>query len=465
VSIFDTLGRLFARPLGAGMVEPRQPIFFNEKDWLGDQIKIYASPTVKLWPLRDELSNPTEETLEMRAAYPALLKEPTLKASFFGSMHNVASLEMVCTPADYNNKMDREVAKFTRYYILRRRQTCLHLVESMGYGGRIHGYSLSHKKRIKETVGPWAGKWVLKEFKPKPVTNNRIVPVVDEYNNLKAIQSNWPNRNEYHDPADFVFFTYLKLLGSLTGMSDFRAAKRACMFKEATIKLRMIALDKYTGPYLTAKYPGAQDALRKNLETELAKARAAGYIVMPDGCEVNVVDLTLKSTQEFRAAIEDFDREIAIATNFASLHIFTSQGPSDPRGDSQVQQKQSQIGDWYIAALMAETLQEQVVPEAVEDNFGAEYDHPIVSIGGVESGDILNELNVGSRVQSLGGGLEAREVYRRAGWTMPEGTPDVLLPPLPPVSAKPITEATPPTPPTPVDKPQPVAAFADELQR
>ena len=36
-------------------------------------------------------------------------------------------------------------------------------------------------------------------------------------------------------------------------MSDFRAVYRAVTCKEAAIKLRMIALDKFSGPYLTGK--------------------------------------------------------------------------------------------------------------------------------------------------------------------------------------------------------------------
>jgi hypothetical protein len=41
---------------------------------------------------------------------------------------------------------------------------------------------------------------------------------------------------------------------------------------------------------------------------------------------------------------------------------------------------------------------------------------------------VVKELESGSKVQELGGGLEAREVYRRAGWKMPEGTPAILFP-------------------------------------
>jgi hypothetical protein len=427
MSFWESLGRLIAKSQPAD--KPSEP---GEIEWLRDQVAMFNHSRVRLHPLRDSLANPTNETWEMRRLYPTLLREPTLKAAFFGSMLSVAALELNCTPAGGRTATDadRQCAEFMRHYINGRRTSCLHLVESLGFGGRIHGFSVCHKKRKREDKGRWEGKWVIDRFKPKPVVENRIELEVDEFNNLTAIQANWPNGGRRYDPADFVVFTYLKLFDQLTGMSDFRAVRRAVKMKEDALTLRMIMLDKFSGPYFKGKYAKGQDGQRREMEAALKKARGEGYIVFESspGNDVEVVDLTMKSYTEFKSAIEDLDQEIARGINFATLHMFTSGGKNDPRGSAKVQQETSQIDQWYMAAILADAIQQYVIPEGVEDNFGANYDLPVVTVGGVSADAILKDLEVDAAIQAMGGGVDSADVYRRANRPMPAGTPAVLYP-------------------------------------
>ena len=46
--------------------------------------------------------------------------------------------------------------------------------------------------------------------------------------------------------------------------------------------------------------------------SELAKARASGYITLPaDGSDIEILDLAVRGTSDFQAAIDDFERRCA----------------------------------------------------------------------------------------------------------------------------------------------------------
>ena len=421
MAVWDWIGRQLARvhgtsaPSTAGMDTLR-----GERAYLAEMIKHYSAASLRLTP---GMHNPTGEDDTIRNYYPVMLKEPTLKAAFFGSMFAVASLDLVVKPADKRNPKDKEVAEFVHHYLTRRRGNVLHLVEGMGYGGRIHGYSVCEKVKEVESRGKWAGKIVLKELKPKDVSQGRIYLEVDSYNNLTAIQANHPNRGQRFDPKDFVVFTYLRIFGAHTGMSDLRAVYRAVTLKEQAIKLRMIALDKYSGPYLKGKY--GDEKTRAGLATALAQARANGYITISQADEVEVINLALAGTSDFKAAIDDLDREIAIGISFASLHMMTGK-VGEERGSATVQQQTSEVGQWYMAALIGAAINEQMIPDAVDLNFGPEYDLPTVQLGGISPDAILKELAVDKMLHEMGvdGSLEA--IRDRAQRQPPTGPDDTL---------------------------------------
>jgi uncharacterized protein DUF935 len=413
MSIWSRIGQLLFR---SAVDTVRQ----QERAHWQEIIKLYGSGQVRLSPFTH---NPTEEDAAIRDKYPVLLKEPTIKAAFFTKIFAVASLDLVVQPADKRDPQAKPIAEFVHHALARRGMGTRRIVESLAYGGTIHGFSVSEKVKCVEERGRWKGKVVYRELKPKDVSGNRIMLEVDDYRNVTAVIANHANAGKRVDPADVVLFTYLPLFGSPTGMSDLRAVYRAATLKEAAIKLRMIALDKYTGPYLKGTYTG--DDVRSYLETALSKARADGYITLPEGANVEVIDLAVRGTSDFKAAIDDFDKEMLIGLHGAFLHVLEGQ-TNNGAGDTSVHRTTSELFQWYLTGLVVDAINEQLVPELVDLNFPGTPDYPMVSLGGVNPREILDELAIDEKLHTMGLPLSKEQLYEKSQRQPPASPEDTL---------------------------------------
>ncbi len=391
----------------------------SERAELREKIKIYSNNYNLLSPFLDNLTN---ETSEIRDYYRVMLAEPTVKAAFFGKVWAVASLELRILPAG-KGQADRDIADFIHHCLTRCKGGSRSIIESMLYGGLIDGFSISEKVKRIEERGRYKNRLTLQELKPKDASKSRIQLQTDVYGNVTRIRANTNNAGTFFDPKDFVLFTYLPLFGNLMGMSDFRASYRAATLKLAAIKLRMIALDKYSGPYLKGKFTSPE--VKTYLETALSKARGEGYIVIPEGCEVDVMDLATTATTDFKAAIDDFDKEIVIGLNGAFLQMLEGQ-TADGRGNTQVHKSVSELFQWYLAALAEDAMNDQIIPELVDCNFGTGYDLPRASLGGINAGDVLNELQIDEKLHNMGVPLSLEDIYERSDRIPPKSETDKL---------------------------------------
>lgn len=333
--------------------------------------------------------NFTYETREMLEAYRKWPAEPTAKAALAGKVMNVAALGLQVKPSDKGNPRAHEVADFVRHNLNR---------VALGFPGLVYeilihslqeGWSVCEPVWTTEERGRFNGKRVLKDFKSKDT--RYIVPLVDPFRNIAALYNYRGNANEAFDPSEFVIYSHLPIFRNPTGTSDLRAAYRAMHFIPAVVKLRMIFLEKYTGPFL--KGTAKDRTIKSKMAQELAKARADGWIVLDAGSDVEAINLAMSGTADFQAALDDFRKEMATSISGAFLQMMTA-GDPNARGDSRVQQDTANLFVWWLAEMVAVTINRQLVPLIVDPNYGATEDLPVVTLEAVKPADIQADLGI-----------------------------------------------------------------------
>lgn len=400
-----------------------------ERDWLVEQIKAYTIGYNRLSPLAENL---TGETQEIRDQYRQMLKEPVIKAAFLKKVFSVASLDLTVKAAT-KDQAAQDLAEFHKDNLTKSKGGVRAIVLELLLHALMDGFVVAEKVRDVARRGKWKGKIVLKQLKAKDTAGSKIQLVLDQYKNVIAIRANNANAGREFDPKDFVVLTYLSFFGSPFGMSDFRAVFRASSLKEAAIRLRMIFLDKFTGPYLKGKF--TDDATRTYLEAALKKARASGYITLPEGSDVEVIDLALRGTADFKQAIDDFDREILVGMQGSFLDMMEGQTPGG-RGDTAVHKSTAELFVWYMAELVKDCINDQLVPEFTDLNFAGDPELPLAELGGVDPASILADLQIDKLLHELGASLSLEDLYDRAQRPMPK-SPDDTLPGAKPPAAGP----------------------------
>ena len=436
---------------------PSDPTVAQERSWLNELMRTYNGPSFQQWYRSDNI---TDETDEMRRAYRLALAEPTVKAAVIGKVLNVASLDLRVIPANKRNARDNEIADFVKSSLQGCRGGVPKIVWNIAAPGLIDGWSLNEPVWTTGDQGKLRNRWTLADFKMKDTKFVR--PITDEFRNVVAFQAMQHNNGMLLDPKDFVHFTYMSFFENPTGMSDLRAANRAIKLKVAAVKLRMMFLDRYSGPYFKGKV--GDPTARAELATALGKARSQGYIVLDEQSDVEVIDLASRGTSDFKSAIDDLDKEIVVSVYGAFLHMLEGTN-GDARGSSQVQKTTAELFVWYLSTLVCQTIQEQLVPELVVPNFGRDVDYPRIALEAVNPNAILKELEIDEKLKTLGLDLSKEDIYDRASRNPPASNEDRL-----PGAQPPPTGmgggfpgfSGPPPPPGPAPTP-PTLPFAEDL--
>lgn len=391
-----------------------------ELPFLNEQIKAYNT-TLRMRQT-SLFDNYTAETVEMRNAYRrASLAEPAIKAALIGKIGNVMSLGLNVAPAGLT-PADKLIAKFCKDTVVQSSGGVPDVVWSILSGGLIDGHSVAEKVFTRYTHGEHAGRVGLLKLKAKDT--KYIQFEVDPFRNVTGVYSMRGNSGTMFPPSDFVLFNHLSLFDSPWGTSDLRASYRAAEMLPAVIKLRQIFLDKYAGPFIKGKYTDA--TMQASMMQELAKARAMGFITLPkDGSDIEVLDLATRGTSDFQQALDDLRKEIAIGISGAFLHMLTSN--SNDRGDSQIQQDTVDIFVWMLSVRVAQCLNEQLFPELVEYNFGAQFGVPRATLEAPNHATVKAELEVAQTLHSMDVPLSLEELYERSGWNPPKDEKDKLV--------------------------------------
>jgi hypothetical protein len=373
------------------------------------------------------------ETAEQRREYPHMAaSEGGIKSALLTRCRSVASLDLTVVPASKSPR-DKMIADCYRAALFGLSggpgQIGLKaIVYNVGIPAFIEGYSLCDFALAPqvETRGQWRGRRMLACCKAKrPGTYQ---PVVDEFGNLTGVRDTTGGATpgagwgEVY-PADwFLYYTFFALYGDLFGTSDLRAAYLAYTQKQAVSFLRISFLDKLQGGMLVAK--GVGEELQAAMLAALEKARGAGFITVPPGVELQVVNMAAGSEAAFKAAIDDLDRQMLIAVAGAHLQIQEGQ-TTGGRGNTNTQRGIAELAEWELAADIGALLT-VAARRWVDENFaGADYPEA-VKLGGIDPAQTLAEMEVAKLAHDMGQPLSKEEVSERSGWKLPAAPEDIL---------------------------------------
>lgn len=376
------------------------------------------------------LSNLTGETPEMRAAYRQMLGDPYVKSAVFTKILAVGSLDLNVMATDADDSQAKEIAKSG--------QNGLEAMEGgiTGIAWRLLIGALTEGKVLCEKVwglaehGKFKGQVVLADLKDKDPYTYRIL--IDEYLNVTHIEGVRNNYGRIWPVRDFVYYAHAKVYGNPNGMADLRAAYRAWWKLDTIGKLRMLGLDRYTGPFLKGTYP--DESLRASLEAALAQARAEGYITLPQGAELEILDLMPRGTSDFESAERDAKEELYTGICGAYLQQMEGATPGG-RGNTKVHKSVSELFQWHLVNQAETLINKQILPDLTEFNYGSDAEPPKVALGAIDVNELQAELALDQGLYNMDFPLSRKELADRYSRVIATDPEDILKRPAQPSAA------------------------------
>ena len=384
---------------------------------IGEKIARFAPRGLGYHPSLDQ----TNENETQRRAYPKMVAEPSIKAALYSKLFAVASLELSVQPAE-DDPNGAQTAAFVRHALTSCRGGSRKIIESITLPGLIAGYSLCGKIWKQEDRGKYAGKVVLADL--KSYDPNDYWLEIDGYKNIIAVTSRLDNKR--YPLTEFAHWAHLPLYENPLGMSDLRAAYRQYTIIGLAWKYWAIVLERYTLPLLKGKYPKDKDTkFQRAIEEAMKNAKANGYISYPDGSDVEALEMALNAGPAFHLAIDDLQKEAFLGITFSYLQALEG-NKTGARAMGQVHQSSSELLVWYLADCAAGVLNDQVVPQLVDWNFGAGVPYPKVSFGSVNDADLLPSLQLDQGLMGMGLTLSKKAAYARYNREMPLDETDAI---------------------------------------
>jgi len=347
-----------------------------------------------------DLDNYGRETDEMRNAYREFhRKEPSVRSAIEGVIASIADTDVAVMPEDDSRQIDCKAAEFIQWTVERSPHGWDGLIRRVGLAGMIDGWSVNEPTLQGTTShNKWGGYWGLKHVKNKDTAHLRLQ--LDVHRNILGVVNNVRGLATYPTRKAIVF-THADVFDNPFGASELRAAYRACQMIENAYKLWSYALKANAGPFLKGTIKQAER--RKAMERALAEARAGGWIVVPDGDTVDLVNLaSATSFDAFERQIDKLREEIYMTIRGAYLpYMQGASSGGETRGDSE-QSKSAGANprERVLAKAIARCISLQLFPSLVVPNFGPMCGIPRLVIGGVDWKETKDQLDVADSVRN-----------------------------------------------------------------
>lgn len=358
------------------------------------------------------------ESQTMRRAYRVMLKDPIVKAAVLSKLFGTASLTLRVQP-DGNGPLAKKVAAFSKWSLERSETGVSGLIVNILFGALLEKVSVCEKVFGYIDRGEYAGQVGLARLSPLDPDN--FVVETDEHRRITGVKQMFGTNTLEMYPADcFTIWQHLPLYG--VGISDLRAAYRAYYLLDTVWKLRGIFLDKIAMPVVMGKYK--DETQEPALSAKLAKLRALSWLAVPEDIQVEAIELSQRSGQEWRDCILDLRQEVVIGIQLGFQHILEG-SQTGARASAQVHVGQSELAVWYTSESVGTVLSKQVIPDITDLNYaGAGY--PLATLEGIDDDDLTASLAIDNGLHAMGVDLDKDELYERYGRARPTKPENVL---------------------------------------
>lgn len=387
---------------------------------------MFQGGQLRFLPMSDGV---TEETPEMRAEYIKMfLKEPSIKAALLSKIIAVASMKWSILPASEDPK-DKRVAEWVDHCIRSCKGGLRKICENVLLFGLVNGQSLNEKlyayQKSRKFADLFPDGYVTNIFRIKVKTNLDYRLEVDQFRNVKGIWSHQAARR--FDPSYFVLFNFMPMYENPAGTSDLRAAIRAYNIINMAHQFRAIYLEQFSLPVMkgTIKDPNDKEMMQF-LESAIQDVRSLGWFVVPEGTAIEALNIAARGESEFNTTIEDLRKEIYLCLVGSYLQAMEGDTPGGA-GSSSVHKSTQELFIWYLAELLSEVINDQIITELVGMNL-SDVDPPRIQIAAIEDTELLVSAEILTTLQNAGLDVSKKETYKRFQITPPVDESDALKP-------------------------------------
>ena len=268
--------------------------------------------------------------------------------------------------------------------------------------------------------GPYAGRIGFQGFYHKPA--KQIDFALDARTmQVQAITSYTPSEGFDFDidVSRCVLYTHNPQAGLPHGMGDWRACYKNWFAGDNLSKFLAIALERWGGPVLIAKYPAGNKQALADAQAALSAIRQGAPAVLPDNVNYDVVSVMSMVFDGFLNAIKFHNEQIAL--NINSNTLSTGAGQNSLALGEVHQDTGNTVYD-FLKSDLESVITSQIIRRLCEINFAA-FDMsllPHLSLGGKDSSDLLNKAKAYDLL------IKDGVVWKRAKWLRE----DMGVPPL-----------------------------------
>jgi phage gp29-like protein len=213
-----------------------------------------------------------------------------------------------------NYKTAKDIADFTNYVIDRMQGSFIELLKNIA-SAIISGFSINEINWdiIEDVNSPYNGMVGIKNIKIRP--SHTFTFEIDEYGNYTQIIQLIGGIRSWYPAEKFLIFTNdPQNTGLPQGVSDLRAAYKHWWSKDALMRFRNVAAEKYSSPTVVGTYAaGASKEQQLALLNICRKISVDSAVIKPAGTEIELLETKNSIIMPYDQAIDAENKSIARA--------------------------------------------------------------------------------------------------------------------------------------------------------
>jgi hypothetical protein len=344
----------------------------------------------------------TKDDPAIRAAMRLMRRDPYVKAGWVPQILTVASEDWQVQPAESGNPESEEQADFCKAVIEEYLAGGMpQLVQSICAPFGSDGFCLAEKVWGVAERGRLERKVVCQALKARDADSSSVRLEGDRFGNVTHVQTSRTPGQPRFPITDFVYSRYLTVFDEPLGEAAFRPVYGSYWMRDTVRKLRVIHHEKKMGGFLKGTYQNDED--RAGLEAALRAAKTSTWAAVPEGVQIEAVNLSTATEPDYKSFDESLRDEIITGLAFATLQTIQGNIP-DARGDSKVQKAQADLGPWLLMVLVSEAVNKQLFPDLIDFNFPypAGGGYPKLTFGSISNAELLELVQLVEGYQRLG---------------------------------------------------------------